>query len=149
MSTTKKMEMKMARKTDWSGLDDLALDEIAGRIPLYRDVAALCMVFEVDLSTNSWTKMKDLGNQTLFLDKNSSSICIESDGVYFKPNRIFFMDRYNMDAIRLFNKRGGTNVRIYNIEDGIIESYFSGDPCNLLTPYNDWNPAPLFVEQCF
>ncbi|KAK0595451.1 hypothetical protein LWI29_006766 [Acer saccharum] len=36
--------MKMVKKADWSGLDDLALDEIAGRITLYRNFAALRMV---------------------------------------------------------------------------------------------------------
>ncbi|KAK2654238.1 hypothetical protein Ddye_014094 [Dipteronia dyeriana] len=42
MSTAKKM--KMAKKTDWSGLDDLALVEITGRMTLYRDFAAFRMV---------------------------------------------------------------------------------------------------------
>ncbi|KAK2653852.1 hypothetical protein Ddye_013708 [Dipteronia dyeriana] len=99
-------------------------------------------VFEVDLSTNNCTETKDLGNKTLFLG-SSSSICIESDGVYSKPNRIFFMEYYNnLDAVCLINTKG-THVRIYNIEDVSrnIESYFSGDPCGRLTP-------PLFVEQC-
>ncbi|KAK4838049.1 hypothetical protein QYF36_010559 [Acer negundo] len=100
-------------------------------------------VFEVDLSTNNWTKTNDLGNKTLFLGSNSS-ICIESDGVYFKPNRIFFME-----DVRLFNKPRGKHVRIYNIEDGSIEPYFLGDSCNRLTPSLVLNPPPLFVEQCF
>ncbi|KAK2654265.1 hypothetical protein Ddye_014121 [Dipteronia dyeriana] len=100
-------------------------------------------VFEVDLSTNNWAKTNDLGNKTLFLG-SSSSICIESDGVYFEPNRIFFME-----DVRLFNKPIGTHVRIYNIEYGSIEPYFLGDSRNLLIPSHVWNHPPLFVEQCF
>ncbi|KAK2654269.1 hypothetical protein Ddye_014125 [Dipteronia dyeriana] len=34
----------MAKKADWSGLDDLALEEITGRMTLYRDFAAFRMV---------------------------------------------------------------------------------------------------------
>ncbi|KAK0596105.1 hypothetical protein LWI29_012883 [Acer saccharum] len=36
--------MMMSKKDDWSALDDIALDEIAGRITLYRDFAAFRMV---------------------------------------------------------------------------------------------------------
>ncbi|KAK3218110.1 hypothetical protein Dsin_012080 [Dipteronia sinensis] len=77
-------------------------------------------VFEVELSTNNWTKMKDLGNKTLFLGSNSS-ICIESDGVYCKPNRLFFKDAYM--NVGYFNKKGGYHMRVYNIEDRSIEPY--------------------------
>ncbi|KAK3218338.1 hypothetical protein Dsin_012308, partial [Dipteronia sinensis] len=38
------MKMKMATKAEWSGLDDLALEDITGRMTLYRDFAALGMV---------------------------------------------------------------------------------------------------------
>ncbi|KAK0597395.1 hypothetical protein LWI29_024876 [Acer saccharum] len=44
MSTAKKMKMKMATKAGWSGLDDLALEDITGRMTLYRDFASLRMV---------------------------------------------------------------------------------------------------------
>ncbi|TXG71220.1 hypothetical protein EZV62_006155 [Acer yangbiense] len=180
------MKMKMATKAGWSGLDDLALEDITGRMTLYRDFASLRMVctswrsslqdfkfkcrmpwlmippkqgtnlreffifpqvvvFEVDLSTNYWTKMKDLGNKTLFLGSNSS-ICIESDGVYFKNNRIYFMDRY-MDVASFFKKYGGKHMRVYNIEDGSIEPYFLSDSCDHLTPSLNLSTPPIFVEQ--
>ncbi|KAK2654266.1 hypothetical protein Ddye_014122 [Dipteronia dyeriana] len=102
-------------------------------------------VFEVDLSTNSWTKMKDLGNKTLFLGSNSS-ICIESDGVYFKPNRIFFMDAYR--CAYYFKKKGGYHIRVYNIEDRSIEPYFLGDSSDRLSSNYNFTTPPTFIEQC-
>ncbi|KAK2654270.1 hypothetical protein Ddye_014126 [Dipteronia dyeriana] len=102
-------------------------------------------VFEVDLRTSSWTKMKDLGNKTLFLGSNSS-ICIESDGVYFKPNRIFFKVAYR--NAYYFNNKGGYHMRVYNIEDRSIEPYFLGDSCNRLTPTYNFTTPPTFIEQC-
>ncbi|KAK2654261.1 hypothetical protein Ddye_014117 [Dipteronia dyeriana] len=104
-------------------------------------------VFEADLSTNNWTEMKDLGNKTLFLGSNSS-ICIESDGVYFKPSRIFFMDAYNMNA-HYFNEKGGYHmIRVYNIEDRSIEPYFMGNSSNRLKPTYNFT-TPTFIELCF
>ncbi|KAL5747474.1 hypothetical protein ACOSP7_024474 [Xanthoceras sorbifolium] len=96
-------------------------------------------VFLVDLSTNNWTKIKDIGNTSLFLGHNSS-MSIKSDGVYSKPNRIYFTD----DCVEAywFKKTGGKDMGIYNIEDGSIEPYFWGNSYNRLTP-------PMWVEQAF
>ncbi|KAK3218344.1 hypothetical protein Dsin_012314 [Dipteronia sinensis] len=102
-------------------------------------------VFEVDLRTNNWIKMNDLGNKTLFVGGNSS-ICIESDGAYVKPNRIYFMDDY-MDTASFFKKSGGEHVRVYNIEDGSIDPYFLGDSCDRLTPsYNLLTSYRVWLE---
>ncbi|TXG52119.1 hypothetical protein EZV62_021288 [Acer yangbiense] len=50
----------------------------------------LFQVFEVDLSTNNWEEIYDLGDKALFLGYNSS-LCIEvSDKSYCKPNSIYF-----------------------------------------------------------
>ncbi|KAK4839548.1 hypothetical protein QYF36_022731 [Acer negundo] len=102
-------------------------------------------VFEVDLSTNNWTKMKGLGNKTLFQGSNSS-ICIESDGDNFKPNRIFFKDVY-MNA-NYVNKKGGYHIRVYNIEDRSIEPYFLGNSSSRLTPTYNFTTPPTWIEQC-
>ncbi|TXG50526.1 hypothetical protein EZV62_023050 [Acer yangbiense] len=95
-------------------------------------------VYEVDLSTNNWTRIKDMGNTTLFLG-HSSSMSIESDGVYAKPNRIYFTDDC-IDAYWFKKKGGGKDMGIYNIEDGSIEPYLLGDSRHRLTP-------PMWVEQ--
>ncbi|KAK3227485.1 hypothetical protein Dsin_007347 [Dipteronia sinensis] len=95
-------------------------------------------VYEVDLSTNNWTRIKDLGNTTLFLGHNSS-MSIESDGVYAKPNKIYFTDDC-VEAYWFKKKGGGKDMGIYNIEDGSIEPYLLEDSRNRLTP-------PMWVEQ--
>ncbi|KAK3227474.1 hypothetical protein Dsin_007336 [Dipteronia sinensis] len=95
-------------------------------------------VYELDLSTNNWTRIKDLGNTSLFLN-HSSSIPTESDDVYVKPNRIYFTDDC-IDAYWFKGKKGRKDMGIYNIEDGSIEPYFLGNSLNRLTP-------PMWVEQ--
>ncbi|KAK0586483.1 hypothetical protein LWI29_007793 [Acer saccharum] len=95
-------------------------------------------VYEVDLSTDNWTRIKDLGNTSLFLG-HSSSMSIESDGVYAKPNRIYFTDDC-LEAYWFIKNGGGKDMGIYNIEDGSIEPYLLEDSRHRLTP-------PMWVEQ--
>ncbi|KAL5732964.1 hypothetical protein ACOSQ2_032656 [Xanthoceras sorbifolium] len=97
-------------------------------------------VFKVDLSTNTWTKIKELGNRALLLG-NSTSIFVEASyNSFCKSNYIYFTDD-NGETYRHEGDGGGTYLGIYNFEDGSITPYFKGNiSCNRLTP-------PIWVEQ--
>ncbi|KAL5801198.1 hypothetical protein ACOSQ3_032830 [Xanthoceras sorbifolium] len=99
-------------------------------------------VFKVDLMTNTWTKIKELGNRALFLGNNTSVSIEASYNSFCKSNCIYFTDD-NGETYRHYGDGGGKDIGIYNLEDGSITSYFGDNiSCNRLTP-------PLWVEQSF
>ncbi|TXG50434.1 hypothetical protein EZV62_022958 [Acer yangbiense] len=78
---------------------------------------------ELDLSTDKWSLVKNLGNRALFLGDNSS---FSLDISNLKPNCIYFID----DCQEVyFNGKGGKDMGICNLENRSIERiepYFKG-----------------------
>ncbi|TXG50091.1 hypothetical protein EZV62_025966 [Acer yangbiense] len=73
-------------------------------------------VFKVDLNTNTWTKINELGNRALFLGNNSSMSVEALENSFCKPNCIYFTDdngeaywddRYGGGKDMGRNRRGG------------------------------------------
>ncbi|KAJ4719044.1 F-box protein [Melia azedarach] len=96
-------------------------------------------VFRVELSTNSWTMVKDIGNIALFLG-HSSSFCIKADiSRCIKANCIYFTDDCQ-EAYWDVRKGGGKDTGIYNIQDDTFLPYSWGISCNRLNP-------PMWIEQ--
>ncbi|KAL5837763.1 hypothetical protein ACOSQ3_014932 [Xanthoceras sorbifolium] len=95
------------------------------------------LVFEVDLSTTTWTKVEDLGNRTLFLGYNSSLSISNACGC--EHNCIYFTED---SAESYFHRRkgGGEDMGIYYMKDGSIVRQFMG--------YSPITP-PMWVEQSF
>ncbi|KAL5768220.1 hypothetical protein ACOSQ2_015003 [Xanthoceras sorbifolium] len=81
------------------------------------------LVFEVDLSTNTWTKVEDLGNRTLFLGYNSSLSTSNAYGC--EHNCIYFTEDY-AESYCHTRKGGGEDMGIYYMEDGSIVRQFMG-----------------------
>lgn len=95
-------------------------------------------IFEVDLRTNTWTVVKDLGNRALFLGYNSSMSVEISGG---SPNSIYFTDiRFECDMLR---SNVGEDNGVYNIHDGTIVPHFKGKF------YSEFKDSPVWVEQSF
>ena len=108
-------------------------------------------VLEVDLSSNKWSQVKNLGNRSLFLGDNSSFSVEVLDISSLKPNCIYFTDDCEevYPALELFAEGGGRDMGIYNPEDGsieCIEPYFKGrSKSNLYDPIT----PPMWVEENF
>ena len=51
-------------------------------------------IFQVELDTNTWTEVKDLGNKALYLGYNSSFSLEASNIIGSKPNCIYFTDDF-------------------------------------------------------
>ena len=108
-------------------------------------------VLEVDLSSNKWSQVKNLGNRSLFLGDNSSLSVEVLDISSLKPNCIYFTDDCQMlyAVSEFFPEGGGRDMGIYNLQDGSIERiepYFKGrskwNLCDPITP-------PMWVEDSF
>ncbi|GAY52529.1 hypothetical protein CUMW_142520 [Citrus unshiu] len=101
-------------------------------------------VFEVDLSTNKWSKIQNLGNRSLFLGFNSSLSVDASSNSECKPNCIYFtddfVDSYWYLAAEEYVEAGGKDTGIYNMENGSIEPFFETDP------FHPFNPL-MWLEQ--
>ena len=101
-------------------------------------------VFEVDLSTNKWSKIQNLGNRSLFLGFNSSLSVDASSNSQCKPNCIYFtddfVDSYWYLADEVYVEAGGKDTGIYNMENGSIEPFFETDP------FHPFNPL-MWLEQ--
>ncbi|TXG50384.1 hypothetical protein EZV62_022908 [Acer yangbiense] len=97
-------------------------------------------VLEVDLSSNKWSQVKNLGNRSLFLGDNSSLSVEVLDISSLKPNCIYFT--YDCQilyaVVEFFPEGGGRDMEIYNLKDGSIERikpYFKGrSKCNFYDP---------------
>lgn len=86
-------------------------------------------MFEVNLSTKTWTTLKNLGNKALFLGHHSSfSIKISNYNTQCNANSIYF----TMWML----------IPIFNIDNENIIPHFSGKSYHLV-------PPPMWVEQTF
>ncbi|TXG47804.1 hypothetical protein EZV62_027098 [Acer yangbiense] len=89
-------------------------------------------VFSVDLSTNTWTEIKDLGKRSLFLSQNSSvSIEISFDDNYCKSNCIYFVQDCAESGFYGRKVEGGKELKVYNMQDGKVNIIFH--LCDLAT----------------
>ncbi|KAK4852325.1 hypothetical protein QYF36_022980 [Acer negundo] len=98
-------------------------------------------VFEVDLNTNTWTEIKDLGNRSIFVGHKSLFSVEVSDISYYKPNSIYYTDDCS-DSYFSQRKGGGKDVGIYNMKDGSVIPLFRTNLLSRLCP-------PMWVEQSF
>ncbi|PWA96326.1 hypothetical protein CTI12_AA040940 [Artemisia annua] len=93
----------------------------------------LCFqIFEYDLKTEEWSKVKDLGSKTLFVGYNSS-FCIKDTTGVIKGNCVYFTD----DVLEWYletENGGGRDMGIYHLTDGTIEPYFTAASYSFLTP---------------
>ncbi|KAK3012547.1 hypothetical protein RJ639_009338 [Escallonia herrerae] len=99
-------------------------------------------VFEVDLSNDGWTEVKNLGNRALFLGHNSS-FSVEASHECVKANCIYFADDcmesyYGEDE----SVGGGKDMGIYNLRDGSFTPHFTGESYSRITP-------PMWVAPSF
>ncbi|KAK4857260.1 hypothetical protein QYF36_026185 [Acer negundo] len=97
-------------------------------------------VFEVDVSNNIWTEIKDLGDRALFLGANSSFSIEVPDVSEYKPNSIYFTEDFLENYYRSLKGKCGKDMGIYNMEDESIVPYFNGKSYNRINP-------PTWVEQ--
>lgn len=97
-------------------------------------------IFQVDLRTNTWTVVKDLGNRALFLGYNSSMSIEASEFSGCKPNCIYFTD--DCHTVNWFRRDGGKDMGVYNIQEGTIVPHFKGKSYNRINP-------PIWIEQSF
>lgn len=95
-------------------------------------------VFGLDLKTMEWEKVESLGSRSLFLGFNSS-VSMESNGLNFKPNCIYFTDDYCCGA-HWIKGTEGKDIGVYSLEDRSIKPYFYCEP------YKSLSPPPLWVE---
>ncbi|KAL5814146.1 hypothetical protein ACOSQ4_024787 [Xanthoceras sorbifolium] len=118
------------------------LVESAGTLLVVTRVAieekTIFQIFVVDLSNNTFTEIKNLGNRSLFLGDNSS-LSIEISRR--KPNCIYFTDD-DQETYAFLPEGGGKDIRIYNLQDGSIEPLLRDKLLDHITP-------PLWVERSF
>ncbi|GJZ46650.1 hypothetical protein Tco_0594246, partial [Tanacetum coccineum] len=89
-------------------------------------------IFEYDLASEKWSKVKDLGRKTLFVGY-SSSFWIEDTTRVIKGNCIYFTD----DVFVLYygsKNGGGRDMGIYHLCDGTIEPHFDGRSSSHISP---------------
>ncbi|KAK4858269.1 hypothetical protein QYF36_013620 [Acer negundo] len=83
-------------------------------------------VFSVDLSTNTWTEIKDLGKRSLFVSQNSSvSVEISFDDNYCKSNCIYFVQDCAETGFYGRKAGEGKELRVYNMQDGSTEEVYN------------------------
>lgn len=104
-------------------------------------------VLEVNLSSNKWKEINNLGNRSIFLGFSSSLSIDTSNNPYCRPNCIYFTD----DCISCYwmwdeeDKpigEGGKDLGIYSLEDRSFHPLLKGQSCHLLNP-------PMWVEHSF
>lgn len=74
------------------------------------------VVFELDFKSETWTKVKDLGNRAIFLGLNSSFSIEMLDSSICKRNCIYFTNDSDQIQIGLFTDKW--NMGIYDIGRG-------------------------------
>ncbi|GFZ01345.1 hypothetical protein Acr_14g0009800 [Actinidia rufa] len=90
-------------------------------------------VFELDLNEGRWTEKESLSDNALFVGDNAS-ICIDvSRFPGIKANCIYYTDDC-WPAYLHFNRGGGKDMGIYNLEDGSITPLYSGQSFSPITP---------------
>ncbi|KAK3019309.1 hypothetical protein RJ639_004629 [Escallonia herrerae] len=99
-------------------------------------------VFEVDLSKNGRTEVKNLGHRALFLG-HSSSFSIEASHECIKADCIYFVDDceeaycFGDDSVG-----GGKDMRIYNLQDRSFTPHFKDESYSRISP-------PMWVAPSF
>ncbi|KAK4843861.1 hypothetical protein QYF36_023305 [Acer negundo] len=107
-------------------LDEMKEDESKSNYETYA-----FQIFEVDLSSNTWKEVKNLGNKALFLGDNSSFSIEVLDVTRCKSNCIYFTDdcRESYCSPDFCGRGGGKDMGIYNIQDKSIEPYIRKVVC--------------------
>ncbi|XP_031259531.1 putative F-box protein At5g55150 [Pistacia vera] len=112
-------------------------EDISKRRSTYRTSEFL--VFKVDLRSNTWTEMKNLGNRAVFVGYNSS---FSIEAMLCKSNCIYFTDDSWEIYTDLTSHGGGKDMGIYNLQDGSIEPHFRGNSYSFMNP-------PMWVQPSF
>lgn len=104
-------------------------------------------VYKLDVSRKSWVEVRDLGGDSLFLGKNSSSSISSGDFPGYKGNRIYFTDDNPHVFGQAFNPAESRGIKfdmgIYNLDDGLIESLHV--PGYKDDAKNSYWPPPIWV----
>ncbi|KAM3203806.1 hypothetical protein P3L10_031432 [Capsicum annuum] len=86
------------------------------------------IVHKVDVDTEHYEKVDDLGNRSFFL---SASLSVEQYGC--TANHIYFTD--DCFSAFYFHERGGGKDRgVYNLFDNTIESHYTDELCHKFSP---------------
>ncbi|KAM7523750.1 hypothetical protein LguiA_013652 [Lonicera macranthoides] len=96
-------------------------------------------VYKLDQGNSSWIKVKDIGEDMLFLGCNSSMSMSSRNFPGYKGNRIYFTDSpFSYSGKE--NEQENSDIGVFNLEDGSFEppSGFKCDPKFL------W-PPPIWV----
>ncbi|KAK2664079.1 hypothetical protein Ddye_002653 [Dipteronia dyeriana] len=96
-------------------------------------------VYEVDIDTNTWTEIKNLGSRALFLDHNSSFSIETSDVSHCKPNSIYFTPNSTMNPHSWLCNGRKDGMGIYDLKDGSVIQHYRGNS------YSELNP-PIWIE---
>ncbi|KAM7519590.1 hypothetical protein LguiB_018552 [Lonicera macranthoides] len=119
---------------------------VAGRVTDYTDEPAKTTrttldfkLYKFDSINLSWTEVKNIGDDMMFLGLNSSLSFSSRKFLGYKGNRIYFTED-PMIFLYKENKIEDSNIGIFNLEDGTFES-FPGFKC---IPRFLW-PPPIWV----
>lgn len=88
------------------------------------------IVSKVDVDSESYEDVDDLGNRSLFLGF-SASLAVEQYGC--KANHIYFTDDCSI-AFYYSEKGGGKDMGIYNLFDNTIEPHYAGESYHRFSP---------------
>ncbi|PHT97049.1 hypothetical protein BC332_34023 [Capsicum chinense] len=88
------------------------------------------IVHKVDVDTEHYEKVDDLGNRSFFLGY-SASLSVEQYGC--KANHICFTDDC-FSAFYFHERGGGKDMGVYNLFDNTIESHYTDESCHKFSP---------------
>ncbi|KAF3685638.1 hypothetical protein FXO37_00413 [Capsicum annuum] len=88
------------------------------------------IVHKVDVDTEHYEKVDDLGNRSFFLGY-SASLSVEQYGC--KANHIYFTDDC-FSAFYFHERGGGKDMGVYNLFDNTIESHYTDESCHRFSP---------------
>nr|GEV94752.1 cytochrome P450 [Tanacetum cinerariifolium] len=90
------------------------------------------LLFAYDLKDTTWSRVKDLGQKTLFVG-HSLAFWVEDPTWVIKSNCIYFTD--DVDFLYAGSRHGGGgDMRIYHLSNGTIEPHFTVESRSFLTP---------------
>lgn len=78
-------------------------------------------VYKLDPSNSSWTEVKDIGNEILFLGFNSATLVSSHDFLGCKRNHIYFSDCCTTFDTMDENENSDADIGVFNLEDRTLE----------------------------
>ncbi|KAL5720152.1 hypothetical protein ACHQM5_012846 [Ranunculus cassubicifolius] len=112
---------------------------------VYKFVTIRFYVYRLDRSADvaKWVQVKSLGDQMIFLGKNSAISISAKDIPGFKGNCIYFTDDAPVTFYRGWSsRRPYSDNGVFYLEDGRVDSFF---PINFSHPFNAQPAQPVWV----